>query len=173
VRIKPSAIWVVLVGLLASLANSQGAHANTVFDLTSGTPGLYSGTITIDTVSGTIVSGDITASFQSTPFTFLSFADQSGNTIAIGFTDSATMPNDLFQLSLFDGGSLKNFSGAEPFDSALTGCGADGCTASAIGGDVGLLVAAVPEPSTWALMILGFLSLGFVAYWRETTFGPA
>lgn len=32
-------------------------------------------------------------------------------------------------------------------------------------------IAAVPEPSTWAMMILGFLGVGFVAYRRKS--GPA
>ena len=41
------------------------------------------------------------------------------------------------------------------------------------GGNGGLLlddvnVAAVPEPATWAMMILGFLSVGFVAYRRKS-----
>jgi PEP-CTERM motif len=30
-----------------------------------------------------------------------------------------------------------------------------------------LSVAAVPEPSTWAMMILGFASIGFMAYRRK------
>jgi hypothetical protein len=30
-------------------------------------------------------------------------------------------------------------------------------------------VSAVPEPSTWAMMILGFLGVGFVAYRRKAT----
>jgi hypothetical protein len=30
------------------------------------------------------------------------------------------------------------------------------------------LTAAVPEPSTWAMMILGFASVGFMAYRRKT-----
>jgi PEP-CTERM motif len=29
-------------------------------------------------------------------------------------------------------------------------------------------VSAVPEPSTWALMVLGFMSIGFVAYRRQS-----
>jgi phospholipase/lecithinase/hemolysin len=35
------------------------------------------------------------------------------------------------------------------------------------------LVAAVPEPSTWAMMILGFVGLGFVAYRRKSRSTPA
>jgi len=34
---------------------------------------------------------------------------------------------------------------------------------------VAATVAAVPEPSTWAMMILGFAGLGFVAYRRRNT----
>jgi hypothetical protein len=33
-------------------------------------------------------------------------------------------------------------------------------------------IAAVPEPSTWAMMILGFCGLGFMAY-RKKQNGPA
>jgi hypothetical protein len=29
-------------------------------------------------------------------------------------------------------------------------------------------VAAVPEPSTWAMMVLGFFGLGFMAYRRKS-----
>ena len=32
----------------------------------------------------------------------------------------------------------------------------------------GTLIAAVPEPSTWAMMILGFLGVGFMAYRKRT-----
>jgi hypothetical protein len=34
-------------------------------------------------------------------------------------------------------------------------------------GPVGAVVAAVPEPSTWAMMILGFMGVGFFAYRRK------
>jgi hypothetical protein len=34
-------------------------------------------------------------------------------------------------------------------------------------GFVGATISAVPEPSTWAMMILGFLGVGFVAYRRK------
>ena len=32
----------------------------------------------------------------------------------------------------------------------------------------GVTIAAVPEPSTWAMMILGFCGLGFMAYRRKS-----
>ena len=44
-----------------------------------------------------------------------------------------------------------------------------------LGGNSGVLVTlsvtAVPEPATWAMMILGFLGMGFVAYRRKNTQG--
>lgn len=36
-------------------------------------------------------------------------------------------------------------------------------------GDVSMQVNAVPEPSTWAMLILGFAGIGFVAYRRKQT----
>lgn len=36
-------------------------------------------------------------------------------------------------------------------------------------GGVGPLTAAVPEPSTWAMMILGFVGVGFMAYRKRST----
>jgi hypothetical protein len=35
--------------------------------------------------------------------------------------------------------------------------------------DLTTAVAAVPEPSTWAMMLLGFLGVGFMAYRKKTT----
>jgi hypothetical protein len=34
-------------------------------------------------------------------------------------------------------------------------------------------VAAVPEPSTWVMMILGFVTVGFVAYRRKRALAMA
>jgi hypothetical protein len=38
-----------------------------------------------------------------------------------------------------------------------------------VGGNLTLVTAPVPEPSTWAMMILGFLGLGFIAYRKKST----
>src|SRR5436189_44841 len=35
-------------------------------------------------------------------------------------------------------------------------------------GDVSIQVSAVPEPSTWAMLILGFAGIGFMAYRRKS-----
>jgi hypothetical protein len=58
----------------------------------------------------------------------------------------------------------------------------DGPSSASIGGIVNegigsesfqvLGVSAVPEPSTWAMMILGFLGIGFVAHRRKTNAAP-
>jgi CHRD domain/PEP-CTERM motif len=40
------------------------------------------------------------------------------------------------------------------------------CPSGEIRGQLG--VAAVPEPSTWAMMILGFAGVGFMAYRRKS-----
>jgi PEP-CTERM motif len=51
-------------------------------------------------------------------------------------------------------------------DLSISGsCGNFSCTAGT--GLVGSSVSAVPEPSTWAMMILGFAGIGFMAYRRK------
>jgi hypothetical protein len=60
--------------------------------------------------------------------------------------------------------------------SDTTVCGAIGGPAFGDGSDhdfgATTFTAAVPEPSTWAMMILGFCGLGFIAYRRKQN-GPA
>jgi hypothetical protein len=57
---------------------------------------------------------------------------------------------------------LYNFTSTYP--------GHKGSTSLADSG-AGAVVTAVPEPATWAMMFLGFLGMGFVAYRRRTTSG--
>lgn len=46
--------------------------------------------------------------------------------------------------------------------------------AGAYGGVIGgVTISAVPEPSTWVMMIAGFAGLGFMSYRRRTGFAPA
>ena len=45
---------------------------------------------------------------------------------------------------------------------------ANGTQGQATGTPVPLLTTAVPEPSTWAMMLLGFCGVGFMAYRRKS-----
>jgi PEP-CTERM motif-containing protein len=119
------------------------------------------------------------------------FADNSIHLITAGFTPAGTWARDVWDhvdLTL-------NYS-TQKFDLAINGvtvasgvkfCGDNGPCAGAnvaaysdgffdaFGGpnknDIGYLdnysVSTVPEPSTWAMMILGFAGVGFVAYHRR------
>jgi hypothetical protein len=44
----------------------------------------------------------------------------------------------------------------------------DLANAAGVTGGVGALASAVPEPSTWAMMVLGFAGVGFMAYRRKS-----
>jgi hypothetical protein len=46
-------------------------------------------------------------------------------------------------------------------------CGQTGCPTGGPTGLIDVSTPAVPEPSTWAMMILGFFGLGFMAYRRK------
>ncbi len=51
-------------------------------------------------------------------------------------------------------------------------CGTNGCDFWGVDGVSFNVSSAVPEPSTWALMLLGFAGIGFMAYRRKQN-GPA
>jgi hypothetical protein len=53
--------------------------------------------------------------------------------------------------------------------SAFGGAGARGSVIAFLGSDFALVdqVAAVPEPSTWAMLLIGFAGVGFITYRRR------
>ena len=63
-------------------------------------------------------------------------------------------------------GGLQIFAAADIF---LAGCTGQGCTGvvGAAGTLTPTLFGAVPEPSTWAMMLLGFAGVGFMGYRRK------
>jgi hypothetical protein len=133
----------------------------------------FSGTIDIDTTAGTITAFSI--QFPTDPvFTLVSFSaphagsgwtldsDEVGN---FGLAPGITAAYDL---TLFF--STTNTSSLVGFDGGtITGAGVNGTglSLSNYSGLTGTITADVPEPSSWAMMILGFAGLGFIAYRRK------
>ena len=74
--------------------------------------------------------------------------------LELTFTDTGTL--SLANFGLSSGGSANAFFAADIFGDGTTG------PIGAIGA-----VGSVPEPSTWAMMILGFMGVGFMAYRRK------
>jgi hypothetical protein len=100
-----------------------------------------------------------TASGANNPFTF-TLTDMLG-AVLTNSNSSATVPVGQWKnysynfITPTDGPYLLNFnfvSGETPAKDVLLD---------------GVAIAAVPEPSTWAMMILGFCGLGFMAYRRK------
>jgi PEP-CTERM motif len=78
-----------------------------------------------------------------------------GNPFTIGADDTITIPvgvNTLY-LGFADGSGFQGPSGFYQDN----------------GGALTVNISAVPEPSTWAMMILGFLGVGFMAYRKKCT----
>ena len=129
-------------------------------------------------------SGSVVGFFQPTSTTFTGFLDKSGVISSITFPGSVSTQalgvNDLGEIvgdyTLSDGdmfGFLDRggvFSTIDPFGStAVTANGINdlghivGFYTNADGNTVGFETS-VPEPSTWAMMLLGFAGLGFLGY---------
>jgi hypothetical protein len=82
-------------------------------------------------------------------------------------------------ISLFSPGSISSFGGTQDYDFSVSLNATDVLSFVVNGGSVndcgfcnlstGLTaqISAVPEPSTWAMMILGFAGVGFMAYRRK------
>jgi len=83
-------------------------------------------------------------------------------------------------VALFSPGSISSFGGTQNYDFNVSLSSTDVLSFVAYGGSVdncgfcnlstGLTaqISAVPEPSTWAMMILGFAGIGFMAYRRKS-----
>jgi PEP-CTERM motif len=86
-------------------------------------------------------------------------------TLNIGYSD--TIGNTIDALSI-TGGTTLIFS--DGFKVVLNGLSLS--TSGVTSAELTAAVSAVPEPSTWAMMILGFFGVGFMAYRRKQN-GPS
>jgi PEP-CTERM motif len=166
----------VACGLVSFLfvGSTNLASGTTIFDISSASG--ISGTITIDTVSGTVLGGHVTINGFSPDFTNLLRVFQDPHTAEIDLANGTVSgPNlDIFYFDLINGGSFVGFTGStELYDANVAsdcvlvpgGWGCNANTAFSMSGvPFGALtpeVSGVPEPSTWAMMLLGFAGLGF------------
>ncbi len=133
-------------------------------------------------------SGGLFGSINTTNYNNANFI------LRIDFSNSVGASPDPFNFTTFDftgtlrssgtsglevifGGSPQHFTFAGgSFDLAISNLILDtsGSTRSDSGNLMGVfsnvvVTAAVPEPSTWAMMILGFVGVGFMAYRRKNT----
>jgi hypothetical protein len=114
------------------------------------------------TVPNFITSDQTFTSAQSN----LSCGDNFVQCTGVSFLTDVTPGQDVVTINF----NTANSSESEFYDfapTAFTIVGVASQDAGAFGND-GTLTTAVPEPSTWAMMILGFCGIGFMAYRRKS-----
>lgn len=167
----------LLAGCFLILTFIAPASASVVYDLTltATSDGTTNGTGTITLSSAPLAGLNQVTNYYQTP------ANGSGTlldlTISIG--------GDTFTLAQENNGTnpLVQFTSGTIDDITYAGTAANGDSLMMTSGFVyftaksrdqeygsfsATLVPAVPEPSTWAMMILGFCGLGFMAYRRKS-----
>jgi hypothetical protein len=134
------------------------------FDVNGSTSaGALSGTLTVDATTQTITGANIIAAGLGTYDSLVNQSSSGGNVFQT--IDSFFPVSSVLLLQLDTGASL--FGGlSTTIDSSTIILGPNGREGGTISGT--LTVAAVPEPSTWAMMILGFAGIGFMAYRRKS-----
>jgi hypothetical protein len=171
--------------LLGVVLNTCVAHASVLtFDASGVFDGGYTlgGTVTIDNTLGSVVASDLTISGAPAlpnPDSFTTILAASPSPVGGGLFDFNVddSAGNIFS-SGFTAPTLVGFTGGS-FCSELTPnlCGSaleDFSNSFSFyelqSGTLSLAVSAVPELSTWAMMILGFCGVGFLAY-RQKALG--
>ena len=148
---------------IIAIFNVSGTAENTSFVPVSPTCGAratcpFSGTLDVDVTNGTVPDIDITFPALD-PFNRVIFAEMSP-----GATVEATNAPSLGQvLNLTFTGSLVGFTGGTITGAVVTTSDLE--VALFVVNPGGSITAAVPQPSTWAMMLVGFAGLGY-AGWR-------
>jgi PEP-CTERM motif len=196
-RLKFSGLLVA--GLIVG-ASFSGAAQATTYDLNFEDNGVSVGMATLvlnnvtSSTSGLLTSSEITADFGglngsvdgfmivSPPLTDANVNLTAGVIFASGGSGITLMDGEITNIQTLNSAGITligaphslflgtNGNAVAPltFDSGGPPSNGDG----AFNGTIEVTIAAVPEPSTWAMMILGFFGLGFMAYRRKQN-GPA
>jgi hypothetical protein len=179
--------------VIFSIAAARSAHASVTYDYTGNN---YNGFVmgpysTNDRVTGSIALssalGNNLSDVTVTPTAFDFFdgvqhiTNLTANASEFEFSTDGSAHISAWGLSVFNGlgdpsgGTIESTSGILPapsFDFAVqfvshsnTG---QGIESGNPGTWIGPIASNVPEPSTWAMMILGFAGIGFMAYRRKS-----
>ncbi len=99
---------------------------------------------------------------------FTSGTNSPTSTLTFELTDSGTLSASDFRLSTIPADNGSHTFDAAYFSADILYSPPDGSAIDpAVGATLAPVVAAVPEPSTWAMMVLGFAGVGFMAYRRR------
>jgi hypothetical protein len=170
-----------LLGAILLTTPTTASAAVVLFDVSghgtradNGSIQSFSGTIDIDTAAGTVTAIDV--QFPTDPTFNVVSASSAGGVSGWALSSDLTGNFGLaptvtaaYDLTLFftttNPSSLVGFTGG-----TITGAGVNGTglSLSNYSSLTGTITAAVPEPSTWAMMILGFAGVGFMAYRRKS-----
>jgi hypothetical protein len=166
---KKFGLSIALAVMLFVSANAARADIVT-FDVsgTFNTPGGISltGTFTADTGTGFVTGADLTVGGFAETFTEFFASPFFPDPILWMLGRDASNPDVGGELFVNLSGG---FSGGTILSGSLLLCGLISCNpyASDLTGTFTPQIAAVPEPSTWAMLLLGFAGIGFMAYRRK------
>jgi hypothetical protein len=161
---------VAIIGLALIGIISEPASASTyIISLTPGNGYTMSGTgnlvLSVPATPGNLPGSDVTSiTFMIDGLTF-GTGFSSYSVTAVGFNNSDALTDVSFASTDSSNGTSFTLDTSGTYDFYVNGARISEGTLSAV-------VAAVPEPSTWAMMVLGFLGIGFMAYRRKQN-GPA
>jgi hypothetical protein len=137
--------------------NTGGPHTPFAFNLNPAVTTSAIINITPDLVSGSGVTFTPAASSNDTPYG--TFSNGIDGTFRNGGGNGVAGPLDFTITGITTANFVANGLG---FNFAADVLGPSGGTGSIANGN--FVVSGVPESSTWAMMILGFISVGFMAY---------
>jgi hypothetical protein len=174
---KAAALMVAaLLPVAATIAPASAAPVTDTFTLTGvaeeGQPVGPSGSFTItgtENANGSVTVTGITGTFDGSMITGLTSNNLAGPDQLFFPASTPVVDGNGLGFSLADGADLQMFApGGSVEADNLAADGVVELTGTLRNSFADLtLTAAVPEPSTWAMMILGFCGLGFMAYRRK------
>jgi hypothetical protein len=118
----------------------------------------YNGTFSITNGATNYLSGTFADAVFGSGGALTQSASNPSSTQSVSFTSNVIAPS---LISAFDRAMSLSFTDVTPFAAIIPGTGTLRSFTSDVSGDFS---STVPEPSTWAMMLLGFAGLGYVGF---------